>query len=415
MKAKTTLHFYAKSTKANAKGLFPIYVRLTVEGKRFEYSSKKFIEPTKWSNELSRMKGNSEEARSINSLLDFTKNQINEIQFELLKDNITLNIEEFKNRLLGTKERERMLIPIFKEHNSKIKELLGIEYAPGTLERYETSLKHTSNFLFWKYNITDINIDKIDHAFITDYEFYLRTVRKCANNTAVKYIKNFNKIIKLCLANDWLDKNPFANYKSKVKEVERVYLSEGEIQNIINKDFKTERLSLVRDIFLFSCFTGLAYIDVKNLTKSHISYGIDGEKWIFTHRQKTESASKIPILPVTQMIIDKYENHPQCLNEDKLLPILSNQKMNAYLKEIAAVCEIEKELTFHIARHTFATTVTLTNGVPIESVSKMLGHKNLRTTQHYAKVLDRKVSEDMKILKDKFVFKETPIKKSGVL
>jgi site-specific recombinase XerD len=402
MKAKTTLHFYAKSTKANATGLFPIYVRLTVEGKRLEYSTKKFIEPSKWSNELSRMRGNSEEARSINSLLDFTKNQINEIQFELLKDNITLNIEEFKNRLLGTKVRERMLIPIFKEHNSKIKELLGIEYAPGTLERYETSLKHTSNFLFWKYNITDINIDKIDHAFITDYEFYLRTVRKCANNTAVKYIKNFNKIIKLCLANDWLDKNPFANYKSKVKEVERVYLSEVEIQNIINKDFKTERLSLVRDIFLFSCFTGLAYIDVKNLTKSHISIGIDGDKWIFTHRQKTETASKIPVLPVTQMIIDKYADHPQSVNEDKLLPILSNQKMNAYLKEIAGVCKIEKELTFHIARHTFATTVTLTNGVPIESVSKMLGHKNLRTTQHYAKVLDKKVSEDMKILRDKF-------------
>lgn len=212
------------------------------------------------------------------------------------------------------------------------------------------------------------------------------------------------------MANDWLDKNPFANYKAKVKEVERVYLTEAEIQSIIEKDFKTERLSLVRDIFLFSCFTGLAYIDVKNLTKSHISHGIDGEQWIFTHRQKTESASKIPILPITQMIIDKYDNHPQSNNEDKLLPILSNQKMNAYLKEIAAICNINKELTFHIARHTFATTVTLTNGVPIESVSKMLGHKNLRTTQHYAKVLDRKVSEDMKILKDKFTM-NTPVTK----
>ena len=146
----------------------------------------------------------------------------------------------------------------------------------------------------------------------------------------------------------------------------------------------------------------MAYIDVKNLTKSHISIGIDGEKWIFTHRQKTESASKIPILPVTQMIIDKYSDYPQSNNEHKLLPILSNQKMNAYLKEIAGVCEIEKELTFHIARHTFATTVTLTNGVPIESVSKMLGHKNLRTTQHYAKVLDKKVSEDMMVLRNKF-------------
>jgi site-specific recombinase XerD len=296
-----------------------------------------------------------------------------------------------------------MLVPIFQDHNNKIKELIGKEYAPGTLERYTTSLKHTIEFMQWKYNMSDIDITKIDHAFVTDYEFWLRSVRNCSNNTAVKYIKNFNKIIKLCLANDWLDKNPFANYKAKVKEVERVYLTEDEIQTIIEKDFKTERLSLVRDIFLFSCFTGLAYIDVKNLTKSHISHGIDGEQWIFTHRQKTESASKIPILPVTQMIIDKYDNHPQSNNEDKLLPILSNQKMNAYLKEIAAVCNINKELTFHIARHTFATTVTLTNGVPIESVSKMLGHKNLRTTQHYAKVLDRKVSEDMKQLREKFL------------
>jgi site-specific recombinase XerD len=168
-------------------------------------------------------------------------------------------------------------------------------------------------------------------------------------------------------------------------------------------------------MFVFSCFTGLAYIDVFNLSKANIIIGIDGEKWISTHRQKTESASKIPILAVTQQIIDKYQNHPQCLSNNKLLPILSNQKMNAYLKELADLCNINKELTFHIARHTFATTVTLTNGVPIESVSKMLGHKDLRTTQHYAKVLDKKVSEDMKILKDKFVFQDLRVKKSGVL
>ena len=401
MKTKITLHFYAKSTKANANGLLPIYVRLTVDGKRLEFSTKKFVEKSKWSSELAKMKGTTDEARSINSYLDLMKSKVLDAQMELLHRNETLSIENFKNKLLGTEERQRMLVPIFQDHNNKIKELVGKEYASGTLERYTTSLKHTIEFMQWKYNISDIDITKIDHAFISDYEFWLRSVRNCANNTAVKYIKNFNKIIKICLANDWLDKNPFANYKSKVKEVERVYLSEEEVQAIIEKEFKTERLSLVRDIFLFSCFTGLAYIDVKNLTKSHISFGIDGEQWIFTHRQKTESASKIPILPMTQMIIDKYENHPQSNNQDKLLPILSNQKMNAYLKEIAAVCEIEKELTFHIARHTFATTVTLTNGVPIESVSKMLGHKNLRTTQHYAKVLDRKVSEDMKILKNK--------------
>lgn len=402
MNTAVAILFYIKRAKVNNLGVCPIYTRVTVNAKRFEFSTNKYINPDKWSSEGSKAKGTNEEARTINSHLDYLKNQVLEAEKKLFKKDISITSENLKNELFGFSETKRMLVPIFQDHNNKIKELVGKEYAPGTLERYTTSLKHTIEFMQWKYNVSDIDITKIDHAFITDYEFWLRSVRNCANNTAVKYIKNFNKIIKICLANDWLDKNPFANYKSKVKEVERVYLNEDEIQTIIEKDFKTERLSLVRDIFLFSCFTGLAYIDVKNLTKSHISYGIDGEQWIFTHRQKTESASKIPILPVTQIIIDKYENHPQCLNEDKLLPILSNQKMNAYLKEIAGVCEIEKELTFHIARHTFATTVTLTNGVPIESVSKMLGHKNLRTTQHYAKVLDRKVSEDMKILKDKF-------------
>ncbi len=414
MKTKVSILFYAKKAKAAVNGLIPIYTRITINSKRIELSTNRFVEISKWSTEAGKMKGTSEEARSINNHLDLLKSQIRDAEMELTHKKIALTSETIKSKLLGVDERARMLVPIFQDHNNKIKELVGKEYAPGTLERYNTSLKHTIEFMQWKYDISDIDITKIDHAFITDYEFWLRSVRNCANNTAVKYIKNFNKIIKICLANHWIEKNPFANYKSKVKEVERVYLTEDEIQSIMEKEFKTERLSLVRDIFLFSCFTGLAYIDVKNLTKTHISIGIDGEKWIFTHRQKTESASKIPILPVSQMIIDKYENHPQCNNEDKLLPILSNQKMNAYLKELADICNIDKELTFHIARHTFATTVTLTNGVPIESVSKMLGHKNLRTTQHYAKVLDKKVSEDMRILKDKFAYQENKLNKSGV-
>ncbi|QFZ53317.1 site-specific integrase [Oceanihabitans sp. IOP_32] len=401
MKTKVSILFYAKRAKVNANGLFPIYTRITVNGKRIEMSTGRFVDPSKWSTSAGKMKGQSEEARSVNRQLDMLKIKIIDIQMELIHQNIPITAKAFKSKLLGLDEKQRMLIPIFEDHNKKIEELVGKEYAPGTLERYKTSLKHTIDFLEWKYKISDIDILKINHAFITEYEFYLRSVRNCSNNTAVKYIKNFGKIIKICLANNWIDKNPLSNYKAKVREVERVYLTEEEIQKILNKEFPTERLSLVRDIFLFSCFTGLAYIDVKNLTKSHISLGIDGEKWIFTHRQKTESASKIPILPVTQLIIDKYLEHPQCLNENRLLPILSNQKMNAYLKEIAGICEINKELTLHIARHTFATTVTLSNGVPIESVSKMLGHKNLRTTQHYAKVLDRKVSDDMRLLKEK--------------
>ena len=402
MNSAVSILFYIKRAKINVDGVCPIYTRVTINSKRFEFSTNKFISPDKWSTEGAKVKGNSEDARSINNQLDIIKNQIMDAEKRLYKKEILINSENLRNELFGIKERERLLIPIFTEHNRKIKELVGSEYAPGTLERYETSLKHTKDFLQWKYRVSDIDIEKIDHAFITEYEFYLRTERKCANNTAVKYIKNFHKIINICLANGWLNKDPFANYKSKVKEVIREFLTEQEIQSLMEKEFVSERLELVRDIFVFSCFSGLAYIDVKQLSKDNIVLGIDGDKWINKNRQKTDTNSKIPLLPTAQYILDKYANHPVCVNEDKLLPIFSNQKMNAYLKEIATVCGINKELTFHIARHTFATTVTLSNGVPIETVSKMLGHTNLKTTQHYAKILDKKISEDMQVLKAKF-------------
>ncbi|MEO6302901.1 MAG: site-specific integrase, partial [Bacteroidia bacterium] len=287
------------------------------------------------------------------------------------------------------------------DHNNKIQALIRDEYAPGTVERYKTSLKHTKDFIKWKYNVSDVDISDINHAFITEYEFYLRTERKCNNNSAIKYIKNFKKIIRICIANGWIDRDPFANYKAKVKEVERVFLSKEDLEILASKVFRTKRLDQIRDIFLFSCFTGLAYADVKKLDKSQVARGIDGENWIYTNRQKTDTRSNIPILPMAQSILDKYANDPECINHDKLLPVLSNQKMNEYLKEIAILCEIEKDFTFHTARHTFATTVTLSNGVPIESVSKMLGHKDLKITQHYAKILDSKVSEDMKLLRQK--------------
>jgi site-specific recombinase XerD len=402
MKTTITVLFYLKRAKVNAQGQVPIFQRVTVNSKRIDKSTGKYVDAQKWSSETSKVKGNSEEARSINGHLDNLKSKVFMAEKILIAKDIKITSETLKNQLFGIKERARTLIPIFEEHNRKIEELLGIEYAPGTLERYKTSLKHTINFIQWKYNISDINIDKIDHAFITEYEFYLRSVRKCANNTSVKYIKNFHKIINQCLANGWLVKDPFMNYKSKVKEVVRSFLTEEEIERIISKTFVSQRLELVRDIFVFSCFTGLAYIDVKQLTRNHISLGIDGDKWLFTTRQKTETLSKIPLLPMAQQIIDKYENHPLSNNENRLLPILSNQKMNAYLKEIADVCGINKDLTFHIARHTFATTVTLSNGVPLETVSKMLGHTNLKTTQHYAKILDSKISHDMQFLKQKF-------------
>lgn len=401
-----SLLFYVKKAKAVANGTAPIYLRITIDGKITELAAKRYIIPEKWNSVAQKVIGAAEDAKAINAYLKTLEQQVYEAHHQMLKDKAVITAETLKHKLHGSEERQRTLVPIFEDHNKKIEALLNDEFAPGTLERYKTSLKHTVDFLQWKYNISDIDIKKIDHAFITDYEFYLRSVRKCNNNTAVKYIKNFGKIIRICIANGWLDKSPFANYKSKVKEVERTFLVEEEIQALVSKEFATERLNQVKDIFLFSCFTGLAYIDVKKLTKNNITIGIDGEKWIYTNRQKTDTRSNIPLLPMAEKIIAKYKEHPQCINEGKLLPVLSNQKMNAYLKEMADVCGINKELTFHIARHTFATTVTLTNGVPIESVSKMLGHKNLRTTQHYAKILDRKVSDDMKLLRQRLSLNE---------
>jgi site-specific recombinase XerD len=402
MQAKISILFYTKRAKTNTQGLVPIYQRITIDGKRIETSTKIFVEQSKWSVEKSKLKGNSEEAKRINTHLELLKNQIYDLQKQIVLNGDQVCFDTLKNKLTGKAEKARMLIPIFEDHNKKMETLIGDEFALGTLERYKTSLKHTIDFLQWKFGVKDIDIKKINHSFITDYEFYLRTVRKCNNNSAVKYVKNFGKIIRLCISNGWLGKNPFVNYKAKVKEVVRVFLTKDELEIIMNKNFNNERISQVRDIFIFSCYTGLAYIDAANLTPNNIVIGIDGEKWIYTFRQKTDSQSNIPLLQPANNIIEKYKEHPICKIKNKLLPILSNQKMNAYLKEIAAICNINKELTFHIARHTFATTVTLSNGVPIESVSKMLGHSSIKQTQHYAKVLDKKVSDDMKMLRDKF-------------
>jgi integrase len=218
----------------------------------------------------------------------------------------------------------------------------------------------------------------------------------------VKYIKNFGKIVRICLANGWITVNPILNYKAKVKNVDRVFLSAEELELLATKEFSIDRIAQVRDIFLFSCYTGLAYVDVKKLKASEVVNGVDGELWIYTKRQKTNIASRIPLLPPALRVIKKYKDHPKCVAEDRLLPVLSNQRMNAYLKEIADLCGINKDLTYHIARHTFATTVTLMNKVPIETVSKMLGHTSIKMTQHYAKILDFKISEDMAHLRKKF-------------
>lgn len=401
------LLFYVKKSKINFLGESPIYLRITIDGKISEISVKRTILPSRWNAKAQKVSGSSEESKSFNFYLKAFEQKVYDTYHELIRDKEYVTCESLKNKLLGKGEHIRTLIPIFEDHNNRMEKLIGKEFAQGTLERYNITLKHTKEFLKWKYKISDIDILKIDLAFLNDFELYLRTEKSCSNNSAVKYIKkNLGKIIRICIANGWLSRDPFLNYKSTFNEVTRTFLNEQEIERLFNKDFKNERLSQVRYIFLFSCFTGLAYIDTQKLTNDNIIIGLDGNKWIYTKRQKTKTTSNIPLLPQAERIIERYKDHPICLNSGRLLPVLSNQKMNAYLKEIADLCEINKELTYHIARHTFATTITLSNGVPIESVSKMLGHTNIKTTQHYAKILDKKVSEDMSALRNVLQKKE---------
>ncbi len=396
------LLFYLKKSKVDKQGKAPIYLRFTVDGKRSEVSTKRSIEIDRWDSASSRVKGRTPEVKQLNSYLDILVSKAYQHHKELIQDNKLITSESLKNKFLGVEEKERTLLTLFKSHNAQVRKLVGKEFAPGTLERYITVRKHLEHFIKLQYKVSDVSLKSINHKFITDFEFYLKTERSCGHNSTIKYIKNFKKIVRIALANGWIVKDPFLNYKVRLKEVERHFLTMEEIQTMVSKNLHVPRLEQVRDIFIFCCFTGLAYSDVKKLTKDNIVFGIDGEKWINVNRTKTDTRSNIPILPTAMQIIKKYENHPEAVTKGVLLPVLSNQKSNAYLKEIADLCGINKNLTTHLARHTFATTVTLTNGVPLETVSKMLGHRSVKTTQHYAKIIDRKVSDDMMILRNKF-------------
>jgi site-specific recombinase XerD len=401
METQISTLFHVRKDKKTTDNLFPIYLRVTIDGKRFEYSTQRFISWEKWSPGMGKAKGKSEEVKNINDYLDVLVHKVFIYQKELSLEGKPINIETFKNKWLGIIEDQKMILEVFQQHNDKVAELVGKDFADGTLERYVTSLEHTRRFIQWKYKVNDLDVNQLNYEFITEYEFWLKSVRNCAHNTTMKYLANFKKIVLICVKNGWLQKDPFFGYKLSKKVVIREFLSEKELQVMAEKQFASKRLEQVRDIFLFCCYTGLAYADIYKLKRSEIRPGIDGKKWIFTSRQKTDTLSHIPLLPVSLTILDKYAQHAECLTTGRLLPVLSNQKMNSYLKEITDVCGISKELTFHIARHTFATTVTLNNGVPIETVSKMLGHTNLRTTQHYAKLLDTKISHDMQRLSEK--------------
>ncbi len=396
------ISFLIRKNRSNKQGEAPIYMRISVDVERVEIATGRYINLQNWNSKLNKAFPKKKGGIQINQFLDALKNAIYEHHTEMVKNGEFISAKKLKARFLGVDEDKKTLIQVFEYHNKQISELIGISYAPATIQRYVTTLDHIKSFLKHQYKLTDIALFRIKYSFIVDLDHYFKTVRKCNNNTTYKYIKNLKKVINIAIKNEWLNKDPFAKYKSTLVEVKREYLNKEELLKLQNLKLSMPRLDIVRDLFVFSCYSGLAYIDVANLTMNNIRKGVDGNLWIITQRKKTKVPSNVPLLPKAIQLIDKYKLFPAKKTEEHILPHLSNQKLNAYLKELADLASIDKNLTFHIARHTFATTVTLANGVPIESISSMLGHKNIRTTQIYSKVVNEKVSKDMNKLKQMF-------------
>lgn len=396
------LLFFLKKTDSSDGLKRKLYGRITINGISKEFSTKRTWFKDRWDQNSNRAIGSKEDSKAINHFIDALVSKVYEAKRMLIANGDDITTEKLFNILFGKTDDRKFILQIFREENEKMKKLEGIDYATGTIKRFETSLSHTKEFIKWKYNSDDIELRKLDYEFVKDYDYWLKTVRNCSQNTASKYIGNFKKIVLHCFKSGWIQKDPFHQFKLIRKEVVKDFLTEVELQTLLNKNFSIERLCIVRDIFAFSCFTGMAYIDVHGLVPSQTFIGVDGQMWLAYKRKKTDSLTKIPLLPMALSLMNKYDAFNQNKLNEKIFPCISNQKMNAYLKEIADLCNINKNLTFHMARHTFATTVTLTNGIPIETVSRMLGHKSLKQTQHYAKIVDIKISDDMNILKKKY-------------
>lgn len=398
MEGSLLLLFFLRPKKQNGSTVCTIYFRMTVNRVQREMSTQLQVDPALWCNKSQRVKGKSDIAMATNECLNVLYAKAIQARAQLMALNKPLTVEYVSALVNGKPLEQYMLLEIFQMHNKKMKQLIGIDYTEGTLEKYERTCNYAFMFMRETYNLYDIDIQKLDYSFITDFEHWLKTVRKCAHNTTMKYLAYFKKIVLYCIKKRWLTYDPFAEYKMSKRKKRRTPLSQIELDLLSNKTFHSERLTMVKDIFLFSCYTGLAFADAKKLKQTDIYIGMDGHRWITCRRKKTEkndSTSNIPLLPAADAIVQRYADFPEVQQSGLVLPIRSNQKTNEYLKEIATICGIQINLTFHIARHTFATTVTLANKVPIETVSKMLAHQKLSTTQEYAQVMDTKVSADM--------------------
>ena len=394
--------FFLKKNKIKANGEAPISMRITVDKRFCEMFIRRSTLVENWDQTKGKLRTKDKLSTEINMYIDTVRAKVQNIHRQLEADNLEISAKEICNRFCGVEEKHKTLIEVFEEHNKEIKLLEGKGYAQKTIIRFEGTVRYLIEFLNKEYKKSDINLKDIDLPFIQKFDIFLKTEKNCAQNTAITRLKQVKKIMRIAYSNDWIQKDPFATYRFKFEETNVEFLTQEELNSIIQKNFSIERLSTVKDIFLFQCFTGLAFSDIEQLKPEHLVKDNNGSLWIRKNRQKTNNMCNIPLITVAKTLIDKYANYALCLEKGVLFPVPTNQRMNNYLKEIADSCGITKKLSTHVARHTAATIVFLANKVSLENVAKILGHSNIRTTQHYAKVLDSSIMRDIQEVDKQF-------------
>lgn len=389
--------FFLKKTRLLKNGEASVCMRITVNGTRVENNIRKSIDPALWSQAKETARGKSRRACDLNTYIEEARIKLYQIFCELEQQNRSVTAHLLQELFFGQKKPEevRTLLGTMQEHNDQCRALVGTDYALITVRRYESCRRYLAELIRQRYGKEDLPLAEVNGELVRAFAFYLKTEKGCQQNTVIRYMKCLKKITNLARANDWMAKDPFLGIRFHEKEVVREFLTMDELQTIYRKEFPLERLTLVRDVFIFAAFTGLAFIDVQQLAPEHIVRDNNGNLWIRKPRQKTKNMCNIPLLDIPLEILRKYADHPTCRKKGVLLPVPCNQKMNSYLKEIADICMIRKNLTTHCARHSYATSVCLANGVSLENVAKMLGHSNIKMTQHYARVLDSSILRDM--------------------
>lgn len=394
--------FFIRKTRALKSGENPIMLRISIAGQLAEMQLKRAVNPNLWNQNKERCTGKDAASLEINRYLESVKLRLFEIHRKMEEEGKLINPMEIKRKFLGLDEEHKMFFQVFQEHNDKCRELIGKDYAKVTISRFDTCLKYFREMSIAQYQRKDIPLKEVTNGIIHDYIHFLKAEKGLQENTVIRYMKVVKKVLNIAVNYDWIQKNPFGNIRFHEKEVNKEFLTKEELEILRTKEFDIPRLELVRDVFLVQCWTGLAFIYVSELKEEHIIADNEGNLWIRKERHKTGIMCNVPLLDVPLGIIEKYKDHSLCQKRGILLPVLSNQKCNAYLKEIADCCGIKKNLSTHTGRHTFCSVVTLANNVSLENIAKMVGHTNTRMTQRYAKVLDQSILRDMQGVKESF-------------